>query len=125
MQFAWGIPTLHDRAMQALHALALAPVAETLADPNSYGFREGRGCADALRHVHIVLSRKCSPQWILEGDIRSCFDQISHDWLLDHIPMDKQTLGKWLKAGYWEKAQLFPTSAGTPQGGIISPLLAN
>ena len=104
-----SIPTLHDRAMQALHALALAPVAETLADPNSYGFREGRSCADALRHLHMVLPRRDSAQWILEGDIHSCFDQISHDWLLDHILMDKQTLGKWLKAGYWEKGQWFPT----------------
>jgi RNA-directed DNA polymerase len=120
-----SIPTMHDRAMQALHALALAPVAETLADPNSYGFREGRCCADALEHAHNVLCKKYSPQWVLEGDIRACFDQISHQWLLQHVPMDKQTLRKWLKAGYWEKARLFPTTAGTPQGGIISPLLAN
>jgi RNA-directed DNA polymerase len=64
-------------------------------------------------------------QWILEGDIRACFDQISHAWLLQHVPMDRQILRQWLKAGYWEKGQLFPTPAGTPQGGIISPLLAN
>jgi len=120
-----SIPTLHDRAMQALHALALAPVAETGADPNSYGFREGRSCADALEHAHIVLSRKCSPQWVLEGDIRACFDQISHAWLLQHVLMDRQILRRWLKAGYWEKGQLYPTRAGTPQGGIISPILAN
>ncbi len=120
-----SIPTLHDRAMQALYALALMPVAETLADTNSYGFREGRSCADALEHAHIVLSRKCSAPWVLEGDIRACFDEISHAWLLQHVPMDKQILGKWLKAGYWEKGQLFPTSKGTPQGGIISPILAN
>jgi RNA-directed DNA polymerase len=116
-----SIPTLHDRATQALYALALAPVAETLADPNSYGFREGRGCADALTHAHIVLSRKHSPQWVLEGDIRACFDEISHAWLLQHVPMDKQILRKWLKAGYWEKGELFPTSSGTPQGGIMTP----
>jgi RNA-directed DNA polymerase len=120
-----SIPTLHDRAMQALHALALAPVAETLADPNSYGFREGRSCADALRHVHNVLSRQCSPQWVLEGDIKACFDEIRHEWLRDHVLMDKQTLRKWLKAGYWEKGHLFPTCKGTPQGGVISPILAN
>jgi len=120
-----SIPTMHDRAMQALYALALAPVAETLADPNSYGFREGRCCADALTHAHIVLSRQHSPQWVLEGDIRACFDEISHAWLLQHVPMDKQILRKWLKAGYWEKAKLFPTSSGTPQGGIASPILAN
>src|SRR5512136_2559490 len=120
-----SIPTLHDRAMQALYALALAPVAETMADPYSYGFREGRSCADALEHAHIVLSRKHSARWVLEGDIRSCFDQISHPWLLQHVLLDRQILRQWLKAGYWEKGQLFPTREGTPQGGIISPLLAN
>jgi RNA-directed DNA polymerase len=120
-----SIPTLHDRAMQALHALALAPVAETWADPHSYGFRQGRSCADALEHAHIALCRKHSAQWVLEGDIKACFDEISHSWLLQHVLMDKQVLGKWLKAGCWEKAQLFPTRQGTPQGGIISPILAN
>jgi RNA-directed DNA polymerase len=120
-----SIPTMHDRAMQALHALALAPVAETWADPHSYGFREGRCCADALEHAHIVLSRKHSPQWVLEGDIKACFDEISHEWLLQNVLMDKQALRKWLKAGYWEKAHLFPTRQGTPQGGVISPILAN
>lgn len=120
-----SIPTLHDRAMQALHALALTPVAETLADSNSYGFRERRSCADALAHAHIVLSRKHSPQWVFEGDIRACFDQISHQWLLQYVLTDGQVLRKWLKAGYWEKDQLFPTRNGTPQGGIISPILAN
>jgi RNA-directed DNA polymerase len=120
-----SIPTLHDRAMQALYALALAPIAETLADRNSYGFREGRRCADALEQCFKMLSqRDCAP-WVLEGDIRACFDEISHDWLLQNVPMDKQLLQAWLKAGYWEKEQLFPTSAGTPQGGLISPLLAN
>jgi len=120
-----SIPTLYDRAMQALYALALAPIAETVADPYSYGFREGRCCADALEHAHIVLSKRTSPPWVLEGDIRACFDQISQDWLLQHVPMDKQILSKWLKAGYLEKGKWFPTKEGTPQGGLISPLLAN
>ena len=95
-----SIPTLHDRAMHALHALALLPVAETLADSNSYGFREGRCCADALEHAHLVLCKKHSPQWVLEGDIRACFDEISHEWLLKHVPTDKVLLRAWLKAGY-------------------------
>jgi RNA-directed DNA polymerase len=120
-----SIPTLHDRAMQALYALALAPIAQTLADPNSYGFREGRRCADALEQCFTVLARKTSAPWVLEGDIRACFDEISHEWLLQHVPMDKRMLRAWLKAGYWEKEHLFPTTAGTPQGGLISPLLAN
>jgi len=120
-----SIPTLHDRAMQALYALALAPIAETLADRNSYGFREGRCCADALEQCFKVLARQTSAPWVLEGDIRACFDEISHEWLLAHVPLDKAMLRAWLKAGYWEKDQLFPTTAGTPQGGLISPLLAN
>jgi RNA-directed DNA polymerase len=120
-----SIPTLHDRAMQALYALALAPIAETLADRNSYGFREGRCCADALEQCFKVLARQTSAPWVLESDIRACFDEISHEWLLAHVPLDKAMLRAWLKAGYWEKGQLFPTTAGTPQGGLISPLLAN
>jgi RNA-directed DNA polymerase len=120
-----SIPTMHDRATQALYALALAPIAETLADKNSYGFREGRRCADALEQCFTCLAQRACAQWVLEGDIKACFDEINHDWLLQHVPMDKQLLKAWLKAGYWENDQLFPTQAGTPQGGLISPLLAN
>jgi len=120
-----SIPTMHDRAMQALYALALAPIAETLADKNSYGFREGRRCADALEQCFTCLAQRACAQWVLEGDIKACFDEINHDWLLQHVPMDKQLLKAWLKAGYWENDQLFPTQAGTPQGGLISPLPAN
>lgn len=120
-----SIPTLHDRALQALHALALAPIAETLADRNSYGFRQGRRCADALEQCFTCLAQKASAPWVLEGDIKACFDEIDHQWLLQHVPMDKQILRAWLKAGYWERDQLFPTEAGTPQGGLISPILAN
>ncbi|TSA12658.1 MAG: group II intron reverse transcriptase/maturase [Deltaproteobacteria bacterium] len=120
-----GIPTMKDRAMQALHKLALEPVAETLADGNSYGFRPKRACADAIEQTFIVLGTKRSAQWILEGDIKSCFDEISHDWLMNNIPMDKRILRKWLKAGYIDRKKLFPTVAGTPQGGIISPILSN
>jgi RNA-directed DNA polymerase len=120
-----SIPTMHDRAMQALYALALAPIAEVLADRYSYGFREGRRCADALEQCFTILAQRTCAQWVLEGDIRACFDEISHAWLLKHVPTDKVLLRAWLKAGYWEKDQLFPTSAGTPQGGLISPLLSN
>ena len=125
-----GIPTLTDRAMQALYLLGLDPIAETLADGHSYGFRLERCCADALDECHKVLrgphgrgSR--GPDWILEGDIKSCFDRISHRWLMEHTCMDRQVLGKWLKAGYLEKHVHFATTEGTPQGGIISPVLAN
>lgn len=120
-----GIPTMKDRATQALYLLALEPVSETIADRCSFGFRPARSTADAIEMGFVSLSRRHSPQWILEGDIKGCFDNISHDWLLGHIPTDRTILKKWLKAGYMEDRQLFPTEAGTPQGGIISPTLAN
>jgi len=120
-----GIPTMKDRAMQALHLLALAPVAETTGDSNSYGFRPGRSTADAIGQSYTALNRDHSAPWVLEGDIRGCFDNISHEWMLRHIPTDKGMLRKWLKAGFMENRVLFPTEAGTPQGGIISPTLAN
>lgn len=120
-----GIPTMHDRAMQALYLLALAPVAETTADQNSYGFREARGCADAIEQAFICLSRQTSGTQLLEGDITACFDQISHAWLCDHVLMDRRILRQWLAAGYVWQGALYPTTAGTPQGGIISPTLAN
>jgi RNA-directed DNA polymerase len=120
-----GIPTIRDRAMQALYKLALEPIAETLADPNSYGFRPKRSCADAIRQCHTVLSQRKSAEWILEADIKGCFDNISHDWILQHIPLCKKVLTQWLKAGYLDKKHWFPTESGTPQGGIISPIIAN
>ncbi|HEX4947372.1 MAG TPA: group II intron reverse transcriptase/maturase [Blastocatellia bacterium] len=120
-----GIPTMHDRAEQALHLLGLEPLAETRGDPNSYGFRPTRSTADAISQCFTMLARKTSAQWVLEGDIRACFDGISHDWLLANIPMDKAKLAQWLKAGYVEAGNWYPSEAGTPQGGIISPVLAN
>jgi RNA-directed DNA polymerase len=120
-----GIPTMKDRAMQALYLLALESVAETTGDTCSYGFRKERGCADAIGQCFNTLNKPTSAVWVLEGDIRACFDSISHDWLLENIPMEKEILRKWLKAGYMEKGQRFPTEAGTPQGGIASPVLAN
>ncbi len=120
-----GIPTMRDRAMQALYKLALEPVAETTADRHSYGFRTERSTADAIEQCFIVLSSRKSAQWVLEADIEGCFDNISHQWLLDNIPMDKTILRKWLKAGYMEAGNIYPSKSGTPQGGIASPLFAN
>jgi RNA-directed DNA polymerase len=120
-----GIPTLTDRAMQAMYLLGLDPIAETLADGHSYGFRLERSCADALEQVHLLLGNRHGPRWVLEGDIRACFDRINHEWLLDHLPMDRALLRLWLKAGFLEKRVWFATTEGTPQGGIISPVLAN
>ena len=120
-----GIPTMKDRAMQALYAMALKPVAETLADPHSYGFRPFRSVADAMVQCHNVLAARVRAPWILEGDIKACFDRIDHTWLLRHIPMDKAILRMWLKAGVMENHVFQRTDAGTPQGGVISPILAN
>ena len=120
-----GIPTMTDRAMQTLYKFALEPVAETTGDPNSYGFRMGRCTQDAAVQCAAILARKDRAQWVLEGDIKGCFDNISHDWIEKHIPMDKEILHKFLKCGYIDTGKLFPTQAGTPQGGSISPTIAN
>jgi RNA-directed DNA polymerase len=119
------IPTMKDRAMQALYALAVVPVAETTGDPNSYGFRDGRCCADAIKQCYNCLAKRRSARWILEADIQACFDRIDHQWMLNNILMDKKILKSWLNAGYVDKGKLYPTKAGTPQGAVISPVLAN
>ena len=120
-----SIPTMYDRSMQALYKLALSPVAETTADKHSYGFREGRSCADAVQAAFNFLSKPNSATYILEGDIVGCFDNIGKEWMLSNIPMDKTILRKWLEAGYIENKIKYPTLKGTPQGGIISPTIAN
>jgi RNA-directed DNA polymerase len=120
-----GIPTMYDRAMQALYAMALDPIAEATADKASFGFRKKRCIQDAATHIFIYLRIKTGAQWILEGDIKGCFDNISHQWMLDNILMDKRMLKQFLKAGFVYQKKLFPTEDGTPQGGIISPILAN
>jgi RNA-directed DNA polymerase len=89
-----GIPTMRDRAMQALYALALNPIAETLADHNSYGFRPKRSAADAIGQCFCALAKKSAAKWVLEADIKACFDNISHDWLMRHIKMDKGTINQ-------------------------------
>jgi len=119
-----SIPTMKDRSMQALWHMALIPIAEERADPNAYGFRPKRSTHDAIEGCFIALSKGTSATWVLEGDIRACFDRISHDWLLKNIPMDTQILRKFLKAGFMENGTRYPTEIGTCQGGIISPTLA-
>ncbi|SMY17476.1 group II intron reverse transcriptase/maturase [Photobacterium aquimaris] len=118
-----GIPCMIDRAQQALHLLALEPVSETLADPNSYGFRPNRSTADAVSQCFKCLALKKSAKWVLEGDIKACFDKIGHQWLLDNIAVDKRMLEQWLKSGFMDKGLFYDTDEGTPQGGIISPTL--
>jgi RNA-directed DNA polymerase len=120
-----SIPTMKDRAMQALCLMALDPIAETTAAPNSYGFRKERSPADAIQQCFTILARKDAAQWIFEGDIRACFDRISHSWLETNIPMNKAILHKWLKAGYMDRNTFYPIEEGVPQGGIASPVIAN
>lgn len=120
-----GIPAVQDRCHQALEKLAVEPAAESTADPCSYGFRCNRSAHDAIEACHNALRLKGGPRWILEADIKGCFDHINHLWMLKHIPAHEGKLRKWLKSGYLERNQFHPTEAGTPQGGIISPVLAN
>jgi RNA-directed DNA polymerase len=120
-----SIPTMKDRAMQTLYKLALDPIAETTGDPNSYGFRENRSTADAIAQCFLCFRQKSSATAILEADIRGCFDNISFEWLLENIPMDKGILKQWLGAGYIDRNVFYETEKGTPQGSPISPVLAN
>lgn len=120
-----SIPTMYDRAMQALYALALQPVAETLADSRSFGFRLFRSAQDASQYIYVCLRHKTGAEWILEGDIKACFDNISHQWLKDNILIDTSILNQFLKSGFIYDNTLFPSNTGTPQGGLISPILAN
>jgi RNA-directed DNA polymerase len=107
--------------MQALYALALSPVAETLGDPNSYGFRPKRSAVDAIAQCFNTLCRNVSAQWVLEADIKGCFDNISHDWLMENVQTDKHMLAQWLKCGFMENDLFHSTSSGTPQGGVVAP----
>jgi RNA-directed DNA polymerase len=120
-----GIPTIKDRIMQALHLTALEPISEHLADKNSYGFRPKRSTADAIQNCYLSTCRKDNAKWVLEGDIKGCFDNISHQWLMANIPTDKKALKQWLQSGYIYQKKLYQTESGTPQGGIASPVIAN
>lgn len=123
-----GIPTIEDRALQALVKLALEPEWEAYFEPNSYGFRPGRSCHDAIAQIKISIER--SPKYVLDADISKCFDSIDHDYLLRKLNLSgslKRQIQSWLKAGYvsFPSKEINPTELGTPQGGVISPLLAN
>ena len=111
--------------MQALYLLALEPVSECDSDPNSYGFRRGRSTHDARQQLFVSLSGPRCADWILDADISGFFDNINHEWLMRHVHMDRRILRQWLKAGVVHRGQLARTEMGTPQGGIISPTLAN
>ncbi len=121
-----GIPTMHDRALQALTKMALEPEWETRFEPNSFGFRPGRSCLDAIEAIFNCIRYKS--KFVLDADIAKCFDRIDHEALLRKLntpPTIRRQIRAWLKAGVMDGKQLSPTSEGTPQGGVISPLLAN
>jgi RNA-directed DNA polymerase len=121
-----GIPTIFDRALQCLVKLALEPEWEARFEPNSYGFRAGRSCHDAIEAIFCAIKQK--PKYVLDADIAKCFDRINHSALLQKLntfPTMRRQIRGWLKAGVMDGKQLFSTSEGTPQGGTISPLLSN
>ena len=121
-----GIPTMKDRALQALVKLALEPEWEARFEPNQYGFRPGRSCQDAMGAIFNAIRYK--QKYVLDADIAKCFDKIDHEALLKKLntfPLLRRQIRAWLRAGVMEGQQLFPTLEGTPQGGVISPLLAN
>lgn len=120
-----GIPTMRDRAMQTLYRFALEPVAELTGDEHSYGFRPGRSTQDAIIRCLDVLNDPARPHYVLEGDILSCFDNISHQWIIDNIPVDKKVLRQFIECGYVMNGKLFDTTKGVPQGGCISPVICN
>jgi len=123
-----GIPTVKDRVMQMLVKLVMEPEWEARFEPHSYGFRPGRQCIDAIRQIWISIkihgTQKRSA-WILDADISGCFDNINHDALLKRIPVFRETVRRWLESGIVEFGKYYQTKSGTPQGRIISPLLAN
>jgi len=121
-----GIPTMYDRALQAVVKAALEPEWEASFEPNSYGFRPGRSCHDAIGSIFDSIKHKA--KYVLDADIAKCFDHINHKALLDKIntyPRLRKQIKSWLKSGVLDQGEIFPTKEGTPQGGVISPLLAN
>lgn len=120
-----GIPTMKDRAMQKLYSFALVPIVEATSDEHSYGFRPGRNTNDAILHLANFLEANPECEWILKADIESCFDNISHEWLLENIPLQPKLLKKFLKAGYVEHGTRYPTERGIPQGGSVSNVICN
>ncbi|MDV3854896.1 group II intron reverse transcriptase/maturase [Elizabethkingia anophelis] len=122
-----GIPTVIDRCLQARVKNALEPHWESQFEIDSYGFRPGRGCHDAIEAIFNRARPQCKWKWVIDADIKGAFDNISHEKLLqliNHFPA-KELIKQWLKAGYMDKNVFHETTSGTPQGGVISPLLAN
>lgn len=120
-----NVPTAYDKAMQALYAFSLDPVAESVADKKSFAFRKGRSAFDAHACICRTLENADAPDWIVCADVRACYDTLSQDWLMANIPMDKKVLWEFLKAGAAFGGELFPTEVGISQGATLSPILGN
>jgi RNA-directed DNA polymerase len=122
-----GILTIKNRVAQAIVKNAIEPSWEARFEPNSYGFRPGRSCHDAIAQCWIRLNQKGKDKWVLDADIKGAFDNISHEYILNALGKvpGRELIKQWLKAGYVEEEVFHATSNGVPQGGVISPLLAN
>ncbi len=120
-----GIPTIVDRAIQAMVKNALEPFWEARFEGVSYGFRPGRSCHDAIGRIYLNARGATTRRWVLDADIKGAFDNIAHDHLLRAIgPFPaRELIRQWLKAGYMEAGQFHPTESGTPQGGVVSPFI--
>lgn len=119
------IPIAYDKAMQALHAFSLDPVAESTADKKSFSARKGRSTLDAYAHLCRILNQPDPPRWVLRADVKACYDSISHKWLIENIPMDKHVLRECLHAGLVSCGDFFPTNVGISLGASLSPILGN
>lgn len=121
-----GIPTMIDRAVQAVYHLGVDPAVEAMTDKNSFGFRKSRSTHDAVTAIRMILDKANHPHWIVEAEITKCFDRINHEFLIKHTPIrHKNVLEQWLKAGIMEELNFMESNEGTPQGGIMSPTLCN
>ncbi|TVQ43719.1 MAG: group II intron reverse transcriptase/maturase [Gloeocapsa sp. DLM2.Bin57] len=122
-----GIPTVRDRVAQAIVKNYLEPEWEAVFEGNSYGFRPGRSCQDAIEQCFNRLHARSKDRWVLDADIKGFFDNIAHESVLKEVGSipHGELIKEWLKAGFMDGGKLFPTETGTPQGGVISPLLAN
>ena len=120
-----SVPTMYDRAMQVLYAYSLDPVAEATAERKSFAFRKGRSMQDVHSYITDALNGKDAPKYVLLADVKSCYNMISHQWLLDNIPMDKYVLMEFLKAGFVFAGSIFPIDQGISLGSNISPILGN
>jgi len=117
--------TYYDRAMQCLYAYALDPVAESWGDRKSFAFRKGRSAFDVDSYIKMALSDDDAPEWLFIGDVRKCYENISHEWITENIPLQDYVLREFLKAGYILSGELFPTNVGVGIGCSTSPIIAN